>query len=274
MKAERLADPKPFRRTLKPRPAQWSQAWFWMFGLGTLLMVTGEHFFLAGRDTLAEAILHGAIMATWNLVSCVYSEWKTQPRRLLYWVDDSPSGIAIRHLYTGEILFHTERGELQSDDLRGVSLAGADLRREKLLGSDLRGAHLRGANLEDATLHQSCFDGADLTGCRLAGTWLEGASFKGADLRGADFRGRGATRALARRMEGAHFFGARYNAATRWPPGFDPAEHGCAYENDAEQDLPLPSAPGAADVSALPRIAQVSTDELPAVQVAGGERRG
>lgn len=275
MKPERLSDPKPFRRTLKPRLREWLQYWLSMFAMGTFLMALVEHFFLRRHTSLLETACMFAMISSSNLACTIFSEWKNQPRRLLYWVDDSPPGIAIRHLYTGEILFHTERGELQAGDLRGVSLAGADLRREKLLGFDLRGAQLRGANLEEASLHQSCLDGADLTGCRLAGAWLEGTSFKGADLRGADFRGPGATRAsAARRMEGAHFFGARYNAATRWPAGFDPAEHGCAYENDAEQDLPLPSAPGTGDASVLPRIALASRDELPTDQVAGWERRG
>lgn len=247
------AEPRRFRRSLKPRWGAWLRHWIVMSGtfvvLTALFRQSIPGFWNPGRDDF----LLGTWIATSNLISVIYSEWKRQPRRLLYWSDETPSGIIILHLYTGQILFRTDRVQLEPDGLHGVDLTGADLRGESLTGLDLRFTKLQGACLEEATLFDCCLDGADLTGCQLACAWLRGASFKGADLRGADFRGRGGNRALTTgRMEGAHFFGARYNAATRWPPGFDPAAHGCAYENDAEQPLPIPAAAAPAEAATLP----------------------
>jgi hypothetical protein len=68
-------------------------------------------------------------------------------------------------------------------------------------------------------------------------------------------------------MEGANFFGARYNAATRWPRGFDPAEHGCAYESDAEQPLPIPAAAAMSEVETLPIAAQSAPEAAAAEPV-------
>jgi hypothetical protein len=58
--------------------------------------------------------------------------------------------------------------------------------------------------------------------------WLERVDFRGADLGEADFRDaqilgcdfRGAN------LEHADLTAATYDAATRWPEGFDPEEHG------------------------------------------------
>jgi hypothetical protein len=254
--------PRPvFRRSFKPRPARWLQAWISMYGFLVVAVTIVHHLVPGFSRPLGEDALLGAVIATFNVFSAVYTEWKSQPRRLYYWRDDTPSGVAIRHLYSGELLYHTNRSVLRPAELRDVNLTEADLRLESLIGLDFRGARLRGANLEEARLYQCCFDGADLVGCRLAGAWLHGASFKGADLRGADFRGRGGNRTLTtRRMEGANFFGARYNAATRWPPGFAPAEHGCAYENDAEQPLPIPAVAAPAEVETFPIAAQSAAD--------------
>lgn len=254
--------PRPvFRRSLKPRLGRWLDTWIWMFGFMVVAMTIAHHLVPGFDGNLWEDALLGALIATSNVFSAVYTEWKSQPRHLHYWQDDTPSGVVIRHLYTGEILYHTDRSVLRPAELREVNLTEADLRLESLIGLDFRGARLRGANLEEARLYQCCFDGADLVGCRLAGAWLHGASFKGADLRGADFRGRGGNRALTTgRMEGAHFFGARYNAATRWPPGFNPAEHGCAYESDAEQPFPIPAAAAPAGADSLPIAARPIPD--------------
>src|SRR5439155_7524193 len=54
---------------------------------------------------------------------------------------------------------------------------------------------------------------ADLTGADLRGASLRNADLTGADLRGAS-------------LHGAILTGARYDARTRWPPGFDPKRHG------------------------------------------------
>jgi hypothetical protein len=202
---------------------------------------------------IGETLVLLALMSTFNLLLDVGLEWRNQPRQLRYWTDGSPPGIVIRHVGTGEILLHTENTVIQSTDLQGICLEGADLRALTLPQAALRGARLQGANLEAARLDEGCFEDADLTGCRLGGAWLRRASFKRADLRGADFRGSGAVSALtAGRLDGANFFGAHYNAATRWPRGFDPAAHGCAYENDAEQALPIPAQRDNSSTQTLP----------------------
>jgi hypothetical protein len=66
------------------------------------------------------------------------------------------------------------------------------------MGLSLRGQDLRGEDLKDAFL-----DDVDLSDTDLRGVDLSGAS-----------------------LDGAHLAGARYDAQTRWPEGFDPAQHG------------------------------------------------
>jgi hypothetical protein len=65
-------------------------------------------------------------------------------------------------------------------------------------GLSLRGRDLRGEDLRDAFL-----DDVDLSDTDLRGVDLSGAS-----------------------LDGTHLVGARYDAATRWPAGFDPAKLG------------------------------------------------
>src|SRR5262249_42091159 len=65
-------------------------------------------------------------------------------------------------------------------------------------GFSLRGRDLRGEDLKDAFL-----DDVDLSDTDLRGVDLSGAS-----------------------LDGTHLVGARYDAATRWPAGFNPARHG------------------------------------------------
>lgn len=252
MKRARTVEPKPFRRTLRARPFYWLQAWFWQFFFMALGVSLLELIF-RNPGSIQKNVFLAVFMATSNLLSAIHLEWKTQPRQLHYWSEDKPQGIVIRHFRTGEILVHLPGTVLQPDDLRGLSLEGADLRAERLRGFNLRDARLRGANLSDAVLNDCNLENADLVGCRMVGVSLRGARLRGADLRGADFRGSGAERVLTPgRLEGADFFGALYNAATRWPRGFDPAAHGCAYENDAEQALPIPASSDNSDTRNLP----------------------
>ena len=58
----------------------------------------------------------------------------------------------------------------------------------------------------------------DLGDCSLAGADLRRANVRGAQLTGANLRGANLRR--------ADLTGARYDAHTRWPAGFDPAQHG------------------------------------------------
>jgi hypothetical protein len=88
--------------------------------------------------------------------------------------------------------------DLQSANLAGASLAGANLQRSFLASADLSNANLRSADLTGADL--AC---ADLTSAQLTGTCLRDASLNEACLEGV-----------------------QWDAATVWPDGFDPSEHG------------------------------------------------
>jgi uncharacterized protein YjbI with pentapeptide repeats len=84
----------------------------------------------------------------------------------------------------------------------------ADLTNAQLLGATLRGAKLARGVLKGADLTKADLRSVVLTGANLQGAKLQGANLTGADLTGADL-----TNAL-------------YDAATRWPVGFDPQKHG------------------------------------------------
>lgn len=139
---------------------------------------------------------------------------------------------------------------LEGAVLRGTTLQGAELRRARLSGADLRDAVVSGrdTDLREADLSRAILVGAELGGTKLvdanlAGANLEGARLAGADLRGADLRRAilvGADLRLAllvgadlrgavlsadlrdARLDGAALADARWDATTRWPPGFDP----------------------------------------------------
>lgn len=274
MKHTPAADGGPYRRKLKARPLHWIRSWLWMFAFTALFVSIADYLLTRSLSSVWHTLFMAAFLATSNEVSFVWQEWKTQPRRLRYWREQAPSGIVIRHYRSGEILLHLPGTELRAEDLRGVCLDGADLREEKLTGVDFKNTTLRGANFEDAELYNCCFAGADLVGCRMSGAWLHGATFKGADLRGADFRGRSMIQInTVGRLEGADFFGALYNAATRWPRGFDPAAHGCAYEGDAEQALPIPASTSSSVPASLPIASgEVSRSEAATATLRGVQR--
>jgi uncharacterized protein YjbI with pentapeptide repeats len=176
---------------------------------------------------------------------------------------DNGSGFAlnVRHVRTGALMLQSETGSLARADLRNAQLAGANLSQMRMTRANLAGADLSGANLSfallmSANLHGATLRGADLTGARLGRATFQGAdlrlaclgtaglertSFRNADLRGANFVGRGLSVSLWDRVLGpADFTGARWNSATRWPPGFDPNKAGALYEQGGESDLPIP----------------------------------
>jgi hypothetical protein len=95
---------------------------------------------------------------------------------------------------------------------------------------ELRGADLNGANLA----------GLDLAGADLAGADLEGCLLDGTDLRDADLRGARLTNAM---VFGVDVTGARYDGATRWPPGFLPAWRGCVRAAGEPAELSPSNAP-------------------------------
>jgi Pentapeptide repeats (8 copies) len=100
-------------------------------------------------------------------------------------------GARLYHFFLGQARLH--QVDLALADLRGTSLFYADLGGAFLVLADLRGAFLAGANLR----------GAD----------LGAADLRGANLGSAELRREG--------VPDADLTGARANALTRWPDGFD-----------------------------------------------------
>lgn len=155
--------------------------------------------------------------------------------------------------------------DLQKADFNGQDLSGANLSGANLLLANFKNAILKGADLRDADLRSANFNGADLSGADLTGARVDSASFqeaklakanlaglvfhmtslfravlqeanlsgtKGLDdvreanLLRADLRGADLSATAHYGLGNARMRGARYNAATRWPPAFDPAAAG------------------------------------------------
>jgi hypothetical protein len=108
-------------------------------------------------------------------------------------------------------------------DLHGVALPGAELAGADLEGANFTRTNLAGANLSWAKMGGAHLEGANLHGARMVGADLRGTSLAGAELTGADL-----TKATLDKngFEPAELTGARYDARTRWPKGFDPRQHG------------------------------------------------
>jgi hypothetical protein len=103
-------------------------------------------------------------------------------------------------------------------ELTGANLQDADLRGVNLIGANLPHAILRGATLYTARLRRTELDSADLQGADLIRADLEGAWLANADLQGAQL---GKARLQSETLFGAKLQGARADAATVWPDGFD-----------------------------------------------------
>jgi uncharacterized protein YjbI with pentapeptide repeats len=111
------------------------------------------------------------------------------------------------------------RAWLESVDLTGANLTSTDLRDAALSGTRFDGANLRGANLGSADMEAVFLPNADLRGATLSGSDMNSARLTGADLRGADLR-------RTTDLGTGDLTGARYNAQTRWPQGFNPVKAG------------------------------------------------
>ena len=142
--------------------------------------------------------------------------------------------------------YRGERAELQ-----GVVLVFGPFQGANLIATKLQGANLGGSNLETANLYFANLQRANLRGVNLRGAYLAAADLRGADLRGADLTTAYVPSPGSRQMYfpketfpqilrqqampgGSSYFtafatrltGARYDALTRWPKGFDPLKHG------------------------------------------------
>ncbi len=137
-----------------------------------------------------------------------------------------------------------QRASFRRGILEGARLEGGDasFQHARFDGAKLARATLKG---EGSSFQAATFDGADLTAATLQGgpSSFQGASFEGATLVNATLIGSfGGANLSAARLEGAdltaiapadlagcHFrVPPTFNAATRFPPGFDPAERGWA----------------------------------------------
>jgi uncharacterized protein YjbI with pentapeptide repeats len=116
----------------------------------------------------------------------------------------------------------------------GADLSGADLTGARLDRMDLHNRRLSGLNLSRASLRRAALSGTDLSGSR-----LDHADFSGADMRGANLTEvslletifwkadlSGADLSGSRQLVMAGLRRARFDATTRWPPGFDPSAAG------------------------------------------------
>lgn len=216
-----------------------------------------------GGSPLGGAL--GLVLGLAPLYGALYWERRRRPAVLHFWDDGSGRRLTVRRVRTGEVLARFVEPTLAGAALPDVRWAFADLEGVNLEGADLQGALLCGASLSSANLRRANLNGADLRDAALLSARFQGVSLRDADLRGADFAGSGLNRVLwSDELEAADLSGARYDAATRWPWGFDPASHGCVLI-DSAPGLPIPAALTASDPHTLP---------LPAVQSPKVQREG
>lgn len=142
----------------------------------------------------------------------------------------------------------------------GADLSGADLRRANMESIGIQGANLSQANLEDLDLK-----GASLQNCTFRGANLRGVSgirdFTRADFRDADLRGAYLLGAVDYGGNTAKFTGAKYDARTRWPKGFDVEGSGAKFVETATEPAKEPTAKaiGMADKNAAAGAAPKTT---------------
>jgi uncharacterized protein YjbI with pentapeptide repeats len=80
----------------------------------------------------------------------------------------------------------------------------------RLISVHLEKANLRRADLSGVSWFHPYLEGADLRGAKLYGALIENGSFERAILAGAELKG------------------LKYSQFVKWPPGFDPVEHGAS----------------------------------------------
>jgi hypothetical protein len=128
-----------------------------------------------------------------------------------------------------------DRAEARLDlvlaDLRGANLFGANLKRANLSATNLstqpgrRIVNLSEANLQHASLYGANVQGVYLSGANLQGANLTGSNLQNALLYRANLQGAD--------LSGANLHDVSYNAATKWPEGFNPSDHGARLRDEA-----------------------------------------
>jgi hypothetical protein len=131
--------------------------------------------------------------------------------------------IEIHHKDTGAfitalILESFRESRINGLDLSESDLRGHDFERAFTQGVNFSAADLRGVNFQGGNSANAIFKRADLRCANLASRNLWGADFSEADLCGAILEDCQTTDTV--------FAGARYDATTVWPTGFDPVERG------------------------------------------------
>ncbi|MGV3721990.1 MAG: pentapeptide repeat-containing protein [Actinomycetota bacterium] len=247
---------------MKPRYKVWLKAVGGIFVIPTLLALVS----LFAPNT-RQGLLTSATMVAGGLVVLavsIYRERWGRVHALHFWDDGTEFRIIIRNARTGEVLLQSRERTLAGQDLRGARLAGASFAWLDLEHANFEGAMLQGADLRYCTFKWANLEGADLSFARLSTAALYKANLRFADLRGADFGGRLSHFVTPSDLAYADLTGACYNSATRWPAGFDPAAHGCVYEEEGA-DLPIPHlAESRPENQALPIIDHTSApEELP-----------
>ncbi len=187
------------------------------------------------RANLSDADLSGAILSDADLSGAILSDADLS-RAKLSDADLSRAILPRANLREARL----SDADLSRAILPRANLREANLSDAHLSGADLSGAELRRANLSEARLVGANLSGADLSGANLTGTNFIGAGLSGAYLLGTDLSAAlitlcgpdGRMRydrlggATSHEMKDALFEDAKYDKATTWPDGFDPAAHG------------------------------------------------
>jgi uncharacterized protein YjbI with pentapeptide repeats len=130
----------------------------------------------------------------------------------------------------------TFRGaELEGADLRGMGLSGANFTDADLIGADLRSFAQRSLDLRSSgvgfiPMPAPKFRRAILIFADVSDSDLTRVDLRGAYLLGARFCG-------VRGLRTTKLDGARYDASTRWPPGFNPVHGALRFKPKPDADL-------------------------------------
>lgn len=103
-------------------------------------------------------------------------------------------------------------------------LYGAVMNGSALMNASFIGANMNCVHLLDVVAAYADFSGADLSMANLKNADVGGSSFVSSNLRNVNFD--------VKRIEGAVFFGAKYNDETIWPKGFSPESFGAVRVSD------------------------------------------
>ncbi len=230
----RLEDPLTVRSML---------AWFWLMRIGPIIIAPKARWKGA---LLSELSLRGANFRGADLTGVHFTGADLMHRRTSNYdpCDFTEATLDEANLFGALcnaarfVQASLERANLDEANFELANFKGACLRGATLRRASLHSAYLQEADLSQATLEEAQLPGADLDGAKLHETILylanldhtslRGASCETTDLRHASLREASLHGADLRSaaLKGVDLEGARYNQATQWPKGFDPAARG------------------------------------------------